>query len=392
MNKINLFFLLLLISGPVSAAFEENYIAPKEPRTETNINKVTTEFQDNIDSYSDFEKEVAQMRETAASNAGGFEAQTLLGAKEAEAASQHLQGIGAHSLEARGRDERAKKENDYFDEFETDYTRPGALAHKKDAKEIADASDKVITQITASLRKEGIDCKEELKKPDLKDPFYIETEKQNAKEVEYVPSYCEFLRNRYSCTDELETRCADLNFVAGTIKDVEGNMVHSLDEQGHLFIGVDKRNYFWAPWGAQQDYEFTFSVDDPSGIETFSLLETAWSDWLLIKLNDKIIFQTPGVNGKLELSTEVKHRRQAPDGEWFQGVDIGQGGYVSSNTKGYYSAKPSFEAKQFLKKGKNTISLRLVYGNGGKLWAFFKYQERKCGRWKDEWSQVCKLD
>lgn len=175
----------------------------------TNKNEITTEF-DEITNRAELETNLEISRHEEVASIGKGRISEVF--KPSEADVEELKTIDEYSLEAKGREARYSADNIYFDEFETDYRRPGAIEHKKDMDEIADATEKKLQGLTEFLRKNGIDCKEEVKKEDIKDPYYINIEKGKHKEVEYDQHFCEYPRNTYNCHDNMTIHCEKRNW------------------------------------------------------------------------------------------------------------------------------------------------------------------------------------
>lgn len=273
-----------------------------------------------------------------------------------------------------------------------DLTDPLLQRDKSDLEKISEDSSKSLGSLISDLRDIGVDCREG-GTMEVVDPAYsVEKINMTYRNKLYDKALCEQLRNKYDCRDVLNIRCKDPHFVHGALKNVTSNIVHSIDGNGTFLIGLNQEKSFYHTWGAQGDFEISFDVDDPAAVDSFKLLDVYWADYVLIKLNDNIIFQGPNtVSGKIEISTNPAHFRTAINGERFYGVDIGIGDYVCVNTRGYSEGHPNYEAKQFLKRGKNSLKIRLAYGNGGKIYAVLKYREKRCTRWEESWSEQCVL-
>lgn len=366
---------------------------PKKP-VRTNLNEVSREFEEHIENKALLDSKVEGLRASGIEGIETADPSSILGAGEGSKVSSEasrLSRIGEYDLEDAGRRERSNPKNSYFNNFETDYSKPGALMHKRDVEEIVSSTNRKLGELTRTLRDLGIDCREEAKSAEIKDPYLIDIERSESKEIEYDQKFCEQPRNSYSCVEKLSTRCADPRLVSGKLTDIRGNMVHTIDAYGNLRIGVDRERYYFHPWGSQQDYEFSFNVDNVEGIASFKLVQVDWADYIVIKLNDYLIFAEPEIRGgKLEMSTDPRHFRW--NREMYYGVDIGIGDFRPTQTLQYYSRTPNYEAKSFLKNGVNRLKMRLVYGGGGKIHTILKYQEKRCESWIEERNETCTLN
>jgi len=382
----------------MSSAYGGQYL---DPTSRTNVNEIDPLFETSVDDYKSFEQSVDSNRGRgieAVKSKSGFN--DLAGNENAETEANNLSQIRANDLESKGREEYAKNPevNDYF----VDYSKPGMKQHKEDAEEVAKASGKLMNSLFDKLKEVGVDCKTVKGNKEIEPEYFIEPDRSEVKEQRmfgsgygdtvYDKFYCEQLRNSYNCHDSLNVRCADAGFVPGRLTNVTGNMIHTLDGNGTLTIGVNKTAYFYNAWGSQHDFSFSFNIENAKGIDSFKLLKIDWADYVLVKLNDNIVFQGPFGNGKIEMSQDPAHYRVGPDDERYFGVDLGTGDYVPANTKRYYTNSPNVEARQFLRDGVNNLNIRLVYGKGGKIWTQVKFTERVCRNWVETWDEKCSIN
>jgi hypothetical protein len=385
---MNLKQLLLLITLCVSSVSSFSV-------SKTNINNVTDLFDTHIEDKATLLENIKQQREAGISQIGAQEGFNLICTEqEANSKASELNAIGETNLENAGRAARASEEYRFYDEneYEPDYTKPGNLMHKEDMNMIAKGTNNLLSSLLGKLKELDIDCKT-VAGPILKEPvYYIDIKREEEKQTDYDQFFCEEPRNKYTCQDVLSLKCKDQGLTPAGLRDVTGNMTHSISSDGVLTIGVNQERYFYNSWGSQQDFTFSFEVTNAAGINSFKLLQVDWADYVLITLNDHIIFQAPGMNGRLEMSTNPDHYRRADNDERFYGVDIGVGDYVSANTRRYHASSPHMEAKHLLKDGRNILNIRLVYGNGGKIWTQFSYTEKICNSWIETWDEKCTLN
>lgn len=363
-----------------------------EPTSRTQVNEQTDLFEQSFDNYEETSSNFELIKDKAIEDSGnksGLSAITNKSEQELEDESSKLDDIPHHNLNKEGNQKML--EEDMIDKIHVDYERPLNKRLKKDAKKITKAQDELIDNLIGKLKEIGVECKTEKSNKILEPEYYLQVEQEQIKNIKYNQTFCEELRNKYHCSNELTLHCSDPSYIAGTLKNVTGNMTHTITPDGMLTIGVNKEKYFYNSWGSQNDYYFTFDVDNASGIEKFKLLAVSWSDHVLVELNGKMIFGSSGVKGKLEMSKSESHYRVGGDGERYFGVDRGDGIYVPANTKKYFNANPYFEAKSYLKNGKNTLHIRLVYGKGGKIWTMLHYKEKICTSWQETWSERCNI-
>jgi hypothetical protein len=186
----------------------EVYAAP----VKTNKNEISGEF-NVISNRAELDGNVEASRTQATSNIGSGAMSEVFSPNEGVVTD--LKGIDEHSLESKGREAKDAPDNDYFREnfFETDYSRPGAMAHKKDADEIVNATEVKLRKLTEILRENGIDCEPlDDKTKAIEDPYYIDIETTRHKEVEYDPHFCEYPRHTYNCHDNMTIHCEKRNW------------------------------------------------------------------------------------------------------------------------------------------------------------------------------------
>lgn len=304
----------------------------------TNKNKITTEFEDHIIGKKDLDISVESLRNigtSAAESAPKFD--DFLNSDDRAKVSEEqgrLSGIGENSLESEGRKERYSTDNAYFDDFETDYSRPGAMAHKKDAEDIASGTEKHFEKLTETLRKNGIDCKEVKNKPDIKDPYYIEIEKEEVKDTEYDPKFCEHLRTTYSCADTMTMTCLKRNWSIQW-KDVGAEGTRTMD----IDLGTIMSRGWWYP---------IFWKDDRTGIHMRG------DPWV-----------------QKEVREEIAKRLKIKVGHIYEDIHISARG----------NGRPSYEVwDEHFAWGSYTVRYRY---RGG---------EETCDKWSEErWDETCGL-
>jgi hypothetical protein len=366
-----------------------------EQEIPTQKNKQTDLFDKSVDNLSDFTGKLEAGKQGGIDSMGGEHGNpqglqyiTKKSKGELGGESGKLESIGENDLASRGREEMIKK--DSLNELYTDYSRPLNKQHLKDAKTIANAQDELLKNLLEKLKDLGVDCKTIKGDKKIEPEYFLQTKTSNHKDTLYNQTFCEEPRGEYRCTNGLTLHCSDSSYVAGSISNVSGNMAHTINKDGVMSVGVNQINHFYNDWGSIQNYDFVFDVDEPKGVETFKLINISWADHVMATLNNHIIFKSSGVIDKIEMSYEERnYRRNRQDGERYFGVDLGTGNYVCCNTKQYFDASPHFEAKQYLKKGRNTLMIRMAYGRGGKLWTQFQFREKACKQWKENWIERC---
>lgn len=179
-----------------------------EPTAKTNINKIDPLFEENISNYTGFRDSIEQSKAgivEGIKNKQGL--QDLPGHDDSEGKVEELKNIRANDLEGRGRDEYAKDPSvyDYF----VDYSKPGNAMHRSDAEKIADATGKLMGDLTALFKELHVDCKTEKGNKEVEPEYFIEIDKKKDPhgDTAYDQYLCEQLNNRYSCTDAVTLTC-----------------------------------------------------------------------------------------------------------------------------------------------------------------------------------------
>lgn len=197
-----LFSLILFMS--VSSAYGEL----------TNINEVTDLFDRHIENKDQLLHELKTQNDSAIDNIkSGAGVNSIEGINEAESKASELKNIEETDLENRGREKRASKEYQFYDEneLEPNYNKSGNKLHKLDAEDIVNATEESMRKLGKNfldkLKAVGVDC-HTVKGPIHKEPtYYIEVKRENQNNTDYDQFFCEELRNKYDCRDQLDLTC-----------------------------------------------------------------------------------------------------------------------------------------------------------------------------------------
>jgi hypothetical protein len=176
-----------------------------------NNNQITQEFDDNIENKKDFDRKIDMYRTNSISSVNNEIMSEIFAPKR----DNHLEELGVDSIEILGREERNKKEHIYFNDFETDFTKPGSSQYKIDIKKVVNHTEKTLKNLTKLLRDTGIECIEEKSnKDEIIDPNFIEMNLEENKEVDYQEHFCEQPRNTYNCLDVMTISCLEKGWSA----------------------------------------------------------------------------------------------------------------------------------------------------------------------------------
>ena len=180
----------------------------------TNINEVTDLFDRHIENKDQLLHELKTQNDSAIDNIkSGAGANSIEGINEAESKAGELKNIEETDLENRGREKRASKEYQFYDEneLEPNYNKSGNKLHKLDAEDIVNATEESMRKLGKNfldkLKAVGVDC-HTVKGPIHKEPtYYIEVKRENQNNTDYDQFFCEELRNKYDCRDQLDLTC-----------------------------------------------------------------------------------------------------------------------------------------------------------------------------------------
>lgn len=180
-----------------------------DPVTRTNVNKVDPLFRKSVSDYAGYEKSIDNMANASIENTKNQQAyKELAGGKDADGKASELSNISAQNLQDKGQEEFAKDPtmNDIF----VNYSKPGMIEHREDAKRIADATAALSNSLLSELKKLGVNCKTVKGNKIINPEYFIEivkvTDRDKGNTV-YDKYMCEHLRNTYSCSDTLTMKC-----------------------------------------------------------------------------------------------------------------------------------------------------------------------------------------
>lgn len=321
----------------------------------TNVNEVNDLFDRNIENKEQLMRDVNDQREGAVRQIeAGNGLEHIEGINEAEGKARELESIREVDLESSGRQKRVSKEYRFYDEneLEPDYSKPGNLAHKRDADEIIAqtglAMHKLGKDLQAKLSALGIDC-HQVKGSVQKDlTYHIEISGEEHKNSEYEQIFCEEPRNRYNCHDVLTTRCKRRGAVGELKYIVRMTWYNAVGYLG--FYGRTKLGY---------ESDFFFSRDGEIDLSPFFPEIKRIMNKRPLSLSLTAAFETIDVD-KIILPPQryipYKITLQQRNGEWIE---------------------------------KDFRSLPLF--QGGLPFPIFYYNEG-CVEWVDEWDEVCGLE
>ncbi len=222
----------------------------------TNINEVTDLFDKNIENKDQLLHEVKTQNDSAIDNIkSGTGTNSIEGINEAESKASELKNIEETDLENKGREKRASKDYQFYDEneLEPNYNKSGNKLHKLDAEDIVNATEESMRKLGKNfldkLKAVGVDC-HTVKGPVHKEPtYYIQIKRENQNNTDYDQFFCEELRNKYDCRDQLDLTCKRFgkgytDWEARTIR-FNGHVLHNQKENWGWAVHWKTKRWGW---------------------------------------------------------------------------------------------------------------------------------------------------
>ena len=225
MKNLVFSFLIVIVSMQIFAS------KPGSNPVRANANEITNFFDDEIKDRKILERQVEDLIEKAKSPIENKSALSEINGnendmeKKIEQEISKVNSINEFNLESKGREEREKEENSFFDKLEINHNDKSVSAHKTDTDRIADESGDLLSELKKKFLEHGIDCKEEEGNDED-----ITKEDEEERGLDYREEVCEELRNAYECTEFLNLNCASRgtawNNWEDKVIDMEGVWIH----------------------------------------------------------------------------------------------------------------------------------------------------------------------
>jgi hypothetical protein len=201
---------ILILFGAVAEGLADN-IAPE---VQTQLNERTDLFQKSVDNLPSLEKSLEEKNQATISAMGdgktsmpqGLSSITKQSKSELENESGKLESIHENDLNNIGRDEMIKK--NILNELYPDYSRPLNKQYMKDAKALSEGQNKLLASLLAKLKAIGVDCKTIKGDAKHEPEYFIKINTTNHKDTIYNQTFCEELRDKYHCNDEVALKCS----------------------------------------------------------------------------------------------------------------------------------------------------------------------------------------
>jgi hypothetical protein len=195
------------------SVFETTLADNIAPEIQTQVNKRTDLFEKSINDLSGTEQNLEADKQKAVKSLGDGHnipdaLSSTLKQKGAELAGERskLESIHENDLNTEGRVEMIRK--NVLNELYPDYTRPLNKQYMEDAKVIAAGQNKLLDNLLGKLKELGVDCKT-IKGDKKHEPeYFLKIKTTSHKDTVYNQTFCEELRNKYYCNDEVTLKCA----------------------------------------------------------------------------------------------------------------------------------------------------------------------------------------
>lgn len=176
---------------------------------QNNKNQVTNFFDQAIEDRNGLEANLEHSKQEAESGIGANGALQSLGVDGGviEGKTSELSVIDAKDLENRGQRERAKPENQYYEQVEINYSNPQILNEKRDIELISSSSEKLVSKLIDGFKDFGVDCQNIEGSKEVEVENFISIKKEQQQDEIYEQKMCEELKNKYVCTDSVTLTC-----------------------------------------------------------------------------------------------------------------------------------------------------------------------------------------
>lgn len=196
----------IILCALIAKTVFADYVDPTE---KTNVNTQTDLFEKSVDDAKGMEIELEAGKSKTLrgfDNPKTIEDVTGYNGSKLEAETTGLKGIKASDLNDKGKE--AMNQNHGVQDMFVDEDRPLFAAYARDAKNIAEASGRLLGRLHDVLKEIGVNCQTVKGNREVEPDYRIETVQEKTKDTVYSMSTCEELRNKYSCTDKLKLSCS----------------------------------------------------------------------------------------------------------------------------------------------------------------------------------------
>ncbi len=188
-----------------------------------------------------------------------------------------------------------------------------------------------------------------------------------------------------TCVDEVSAKCmnvAECDNGGIILSSVKTDLKDQSYRYPTLYVGTP----FWQPHNCAIDNKYTtFTVKNKDKIKSFILERVLFDDYVMIKLNDQIIYHGPD---------------SEPGEDRIVIVHGGRYGTITTNgrnRKGCERATnwdryPQLELKQYLKEGENRLAITIATAGHGRAELWLRASQHCCNNWDISKNTVCKYE
>ena len=245
-----------------------------EPEVKNQVNKQTDLFEKSIQDLPNFTKKLEEVKQDGIKSLGekggtseGLKFITEKSKAELEAEGKKFESIQENDLAERGRKEMIESNN--LNELYPKYKRSLKKKHRKDAKTIASKHRELMDNILGELKdKLGVDCKTIKGDKRIEPEYFLQINKTETKDTVYNQTFCEELRNKYSCNDTVTLKCQRTGKAYGQWQD------RRIRFNGHT-LHWEKMNWGYALHWKRKRWGWHIHSHHPRGF-FFSPSESPW--------------------------------------------------------------------------------------------------------------------
>lgn len=408
-----------------------------DPEVRINQNKQTDLFERSTGNAKQVQDEYLQLKEQAKQGIQNKQGLGLI-TSETEASlqqkTQQLQGATATQLEAQGMQEVL--EQNIMEQFYVDYERPLNKQAMEDAKVLANAQKKLLQNLQGKLKELDVECKVEKGEKEQEPVYFLQLEQKPIKNTIYNQTFCEELRNRYTCTDRVHLKCLQFaekqsgfeilnstipfrHTASGNLSSYDfsnrGDIAHSSYSGGGkltkgfghkllgaLGLGINKGSTTQLS-PSTTSVEVSFRINIPvNTVSKVELVAANYSALMLVRLNQKLVGVFPVGGNQLALagfhSVVVKGERKygglvgrrTKHETLYPIVDTGYGKYILGLAPNN-NATARIDLRPHLVEGINHLAITVIGLNQALISFKLHALERVCLQWQEQWEERCFL-
>ena len=261
-------------------------------------------------------------------------------------------------------------------------------------------------ELIKALNREGLNCSyDEGSKPVIESPYILGwedyNEPQDPADHDLIPHFCEFLKNKYDCTDTFHLKCLNIsekgadfeitNFTSSGVRTIFEGLKAAPAEEPQVKLNAsinqvtDKIIEIKSTSGEytldKVDLYFDIKINTkPELLSSFLVEHFNFKGYGVIKVNNNVAYSLP--SAATDISESWVLERMC---EWGYPLAVN-----ASDHEKKQSAR-NIDLKPYLRQGNNRISIRIVLIGKGYIDFRMRVGERICLNWLKEWREECKL-